>query len=244
MEATYSIPLVALSYVVSVFGSYTALQLAIGIPGSSGSKMWLWLSTAAIALGGAGIWSMHFIGMLAYDMGMPVAYDIPLTVGSMLIAVAVVGIGLYIVGRSKAGFLTLVFAGTITGLGVASMHYSGMAAMRMPAEIQYDTMIVAISVVIAVVAATAALWLAFNMRGAWQRFGSALVMGVAVCGMHYTGMAAMTMVASPNANVEGLAFDTQTMAGIIFGVSAAILIVLLLLARAQLREVDQFEYVK
>ena len=244
MEATYNIPLVVLSYVVSVFGSYTALQLAIGIPRAEGGKLWLWLVGAAVALGGGGIWSMHFIAMLAYEMQMPVSYDVALTVASLAIAVVFVAAGLWVVGRGQGQMSTLMIAGLVTGLGVATMHYTGMAAMQMPGEIVYDYTIVGISVVIAVVASAVALWLAFNLRGNWQRFGSALVMGVAVCGMHYTGMVAMSIVESGAAAPASAGLDTQLLAGVIFGVTAVILVILLLMARMHLRQAEAYTYVR
>src|SRR5437867_9042572 len=186
--------LVALSYMISVFGSYTALQLAIAIPQA---RTWAAVigsvTGASVALGGGAIWSMHFIGMNAADMGVPVAYDPLLTFVSLILAVVAPAIGLFIVGRSDGGPWNLPLGGVLTGLGVALMHYTGMAAMIMPAKITYDTALFAASLVIAVVAATVALWLAFNLRGNLQRFGSAIVMGIAVCGMHYTGMYAVQL---------------------------------------------------
>ncbi|MBW8824055.1 MAG: hypothetical protein JF567_07490 [Xanthomonadales bacterium] len=183
--------LVALSYLVSVLGSFTALQLAVSIPAArgSGQRLQSVLGSAA-ALGVGGIWAMHFIAMLACKMDMAVTYDLPLTVLSAIIGLAAVAIGLAIVGTGQFNMGKLVLAGILTGLGVSGMHYTGMAAMRMPAEIQYDGTLVIASVAIAIVASCVALWLAFNLRGWVQMLGSALVMGIAVCGMHYTGMAA------------------------------------------------------
>ncbi len=196
MKVSYDPLFVGLSYAVSVFGAYVALQLIRRIPQGGGGTSFRWLSMAAIALGGGAIWAMHFIGMVAYDMGMPVQYDPWITLLSMLLAVAATGIGLWFLGRGDASFGKLMAGGAFTGLGVAGMHYLGMKAMRMPADVHYDEAIVAVSVVIAIVAATAAFWIAFHLHGTWQRFASAFVMGAAVCGMHYTGMAAMTM--TPN----------------------------------------------
>ena len=112
--------------------------------------------------------------------------------------------GLFVVGRGKSNLLKLISGGVFTGLGVAGMHYTGMAAMRMAADISYRIDLVALSLVIAVVAATAALWLAFNVRGSLQKFGSALVMGVALCGMHYTGMSATTFTRNDSITVKTL----------------------------------------
>ena len=227
---TYEPFLVALSYAISVFGSYTALQLAIAIPQA---KTWTAVigsvTGAAVALGGGAIWSMHFIAMNAADMGMPVTYDAFLTFASLIVGVAASAIGLFVVGRSDGGPLNLPLGGAATGLGVAWMHYTGMAAMIMQAKITYDTTLFAASLVIAVVAATVALWLAFNLRGNWQRFGSAIVMGIAVCGMHYTGMLAVQMehTKEPVA-ATGISLSSTDLAYSVFGITAVLLTLLLL----------------
>jgi NO-binding membrane sensor protein with MHYT domain len=166
---------------------------------------------------------MHFIGMLAFDMGMPVAYDVPITLASLLVAVVVTGLGIYVVGKGPTSLWRLVVGGTAMGLGVAAMHYTGMAAMRMQAQLAYDLVIVAISLGIAVVASIAALWLVFNTTHLWQIVASALVMGLAVCGMHYTGMKAAIMrhdLALP-AQVEGL--SPEILAYVVFLVTLVIL---------------------
>jgi NO-binding membrane sensor protein with MHYT domain len=190
MNATYDLTLVLASYAISVFGSYTALQLAGQITNLRDSVNRLWLFAAAIALGGGAIWSMHFVAMLAYVMPMPVTYDVTLTLLSMVVAIVVTGVGFAMICRKPTlSFSTLLGAGLIMGIGVGSMHYTGMAAMNMEgATSDHDPMIVAISIVIAIVASTAALWIAFNLRKGWQKFISAFVMGAAVCGMHYTAM--------------------------------------------------------
>lgn len=196
--------LVALSYLVSVLGAFTALQLAIAIPAARtrGQRVQAVL-VAATAMGGGAIWAMHFIAMLACRMDMTVTYDLGLTAVSALIAIASCALGLGIMGTGTFGWAKLGIAGLFMGLGVAGMHYTGMAAMRMPAATQYDTGAVALSVLIAGVASIAALWLAFNLRGWAQMLGSALVMGVAVCGMHYTGMYAAQFL--PNGQDAALA---------------------------------------
>lgn len=223
--------LVGLSYAISVLGSYTALQLAIAIPQAKDRLTALgWVVGAAIALGGGGIWSMHFIAMNAADMGLPVRYDAFLTVASLVMGIAASGVGLYVVGRGGGGAVTLLAAGTVTGLGVALMHYTGMAAMILQAKITYHPTLFYASLGIAVLAATVALWLAFNLRGNLQRLGSALVMGVAVCGMHYTGMHAVRMspLAQPAAPA-GIALPPATLAQSVFAVSVVVLVLLLAL---------------
>ncbi len=237
IEVSYDFNMVGFSYMIAVFGSFTALQLAIRIPSAKGKALWGWLAGAAVALGGGAIWSMHFIGMLAYKMPMEVDYDPVMTIGSLILAVVVAAIGLFIVGRGQSSIIKLIVAGVAGGLGVCGMHYTGMAAMIMPAEIRYDYNIVGLSVVIAIVAATAALWLAFNLRGNLQRIGSALVMGVAVCGMHYTGMSAMTMVSNHNVKMPTPGFfdilEANTIAILIFAITCTFLIALLVAASVQ-----------
>ena len=187
--------LVALSYLVSVLGSYTALQLAVGIPVAKNStERWQALIGSGAAVGGGGIWAMHFIAMLACQMEIPVTYDLPLTALSALIGIAACTLGLAVASSGVFSWGRLALAGVLMGLGVAGMHYTGMAAMLMSARTVYDPTIVGLSIVIAIVASIAALWLAFNLRGWMQLLGAALVMGVAVCGMHYTGMAAASFV--------------------------------------------------
>ncbi|MEU0215322.1 MHYT domain-containing protein [Streptomyces sp. NPDC006265] len=152
---------------------------------------WLALGAASI---GCGIWTMHFIAMIGFHVEETrVRYDAATTVLSLVVAVAVVGVGVFIVGHRGTGGVTLAVAGAITGLGVAGMHYLGMAAMRLNGEVGYDPVGVALSVLIAVGAATAALWSAVTIRGFLTSLGASLVMGVAVSGMHYTGMAAVSV---------------------------------------------------
>jgi NO-binding membrane sensor protein with MHYT domain len=221
--------LVALSYLISVLGSYTALQLAIAIPQARGRLAALgWVAGAAVALGGGAIWSMHFIAMNAADMGMPVSYDATLTLSSLAMAIVASGIGLYVVGRGEGSATKLLVSGVVTGLGVALMHYTGMAAMIMKARISYDNTLFYASLAIAMVAATVALWLAFNLRGNLQRFGSALVMGVAVCGMHYTAMVAVKMTPTAEAaSATGISLPPATLGQSVFVVSAVVLVLLL-----------------
>lgn len=188
--------LVILSYVISVLGSFTALQLAIAIPRATNTaQRWRAIAAAGVAMGGGAIWAMHFIAMLACRMNMEVTYDLPITLGSAVIAVVSCMAGLAIAGTGLFNWGKLIIAGVLMGLGVAGMHYAGMSAMRMPADTHYDSALVIASVGIAIVASIVALWLAFNLRGWGQMLGSALVMGVAVCGMHYTGMLAASFTA-------------------------------------------------
>jgi NO-binding membrane sensor protein with MHYT domain len=151
---------------------------------------------------GLGIWAMHYIGMLAFHLPVPVLYDVPTVVASLLAAIAASAVALFVVSRNKLTVLSLVVGSIVMGSGIAIMHYTGMAAMRLPAMCEYNVWIVAVSIVLAIVISLVALVLAFLFRddvgvGSWRKFGSAVLMGVAVPVMHYTGMAAATFTAAP-----------------------------------------------
>ncbi len=233
MEVEYNLLLVLVSYAIAVFGSYVGLNLAIRVPGAkAGTDLYFWVALSAIAIGGA-IWSMHYIGMMAFDMQMPVSYDLGLTIVSMLLAVVFVAVGIVIVGRGVPSMAKLIGGGTLTGLGVAGMHYTGMASMQMEATVAYDTALLVASIIIAIVASIAALWLAFNLRGNLQRFGSAFIMGIAVCGMHYTGMAAMTMTHTGDMMSMGAGQSNTFLASMFIFIGAAIVFSLLLFIAAK-----------
>ncbi|MGW4346338.1 MHYT domain-containing protein [Streptomyces sp. NPDC004690] len=152
---------------------------------------WLALASAAI---GSGIWTMHFVAMTGFTVhGAPIHYDRPTTYASLIVAIVMVGVGIFIVGYRGARGSALFTGGTITGLGIASMHYLGMAGMQFDGTFEYNVWTVSASVVIAVVAATAALWAAGQVRGLLWSVGASCVMGLAVSGMHYTGMAALSV---------------------------------------------------
>jgi NO-binding membrane sensor protein with MHYT domain len=197
-----------LSYGLSVLGSSLGLTCAVRMREARTfmGRAW-WLILAAWAIGGTAIWTMHFMAMLGFGVvGTDIRYDIATTVASALIAIVVVGMGLYIVGLGRPSALKIIAGGLLTGLGVAAMHYTGMAAMRMHASVHYESVRVAASIVIAVVAATVALWLTMVVRSAQAIIGSALVMGVAVNGMHFTGMSAMSV--QPTDSLEAIAGAT------------------------------------
>jgi NO-binding membrane sensor protein with MHYT domain/signal transduction histidine kinase len=178
-----------LSFAVALFASYTALDMGTRLRRATGHARRLWLGGSAVVLGG-GIWSMHFIAMLAFNAGVPVSYDPGLTALSLVIAIAIVALGFHLVTRANSSLPRLVLSGCIVGVGVAAMHYTGMSAVILSGVIQYDPLLVGASVLVAIVAATAALWLTLNLTNSWQRVAAAVVMAVAVCGMHYTAMLA------------------------------------------------------
>lgn len=151
-----------------------------------------WLLFASISIGGGGIWLMHFMAMIGFDVpASAVRYDPLLTAASFVSAVLTVGVGLFIVGFGRRTVPRIALGGAITGCGVVAMHYTGMSAMRVNGVVTYDPGLVGASVAIAVVAATVALWFTVTVRRFGAITGAAAIMGVAVCGMHYTGMAAM-----------------------------------------------------
>ncbi|MEU3553010.1 MHYT domain-containing protein [Streptomyces fragilis] len=158
-----------------------------------GRRRAAWLALGSVAIG-SGIWTMHFIAMTGFSIdGTVINYDLPTTFASLAVAVVMVGIGTFLVGYWNATGTALFTGGTLTGLGIASMHYLGMAGMRFDGELRYDTFTVTLSALIGVVAATTALWAASQVRGPLWSVGASLVMGLAVTGMHYTGMAAATV---------------------------------------------------
>ncbi|MEU3274304.1 MHYT domain-containing protein [Saccharomonospora sp. NPDC006951] len=186
--------LLVLAYVTSAVGCTLGLACTLQARGSLTPRgRLMWLALASVSIGGVGIWVMHFIAMLGFATpGFPVRYDIGRTVLSALLAIASVFLGLLVFGvRARFAWWRLVVAGVITGLAVNLMHYTGMWAVQVKGSIGYHAGLVALSVVIAVVAATAALWFTASLNKPGHRAVAGLVMGIAVTGMHYTGMAAV-----------------------------------------------------
>src|ERR1700676_4001873 len=226
VTGTHDPYLVALSILVASFASYTALDLSGHVGTARGFARSVWLVAAALTMGG-GIWSMHFVAMLAFIMPTPMSYDIGLTILSFVVAVFVTGVGFYVISRQSASPLRLVLSGLFMGLGIAAMHYTGMAAMRGHAELSYDRLFVALSLVIAIGASTAALWLAFRTTDPWQKLAAAFVMGLAISGMHYTAMRAAIFAAhSPVHEAQvNASLDQTSLALAIAGITFAILAV-------------------
>jgi NO-binding membrane sensor protein with MHYT domain len=234
---THDRALVALSFAVAVIGSYTALELAERLRGARGGAGSVWHAASAIVLG-ASIWAMHFIAMLAFETPLERGYDLGLTALSALVAIAVVGVGLWIV-RGRASWFRLICAGIVVGSGVVAMHYTGMAALRVAGQVYYLPSLFAASVVIALAAATVALWLAFTLTRWWLRAGAAFVMAVAICGMHYTGMAATAIVAGAPRTPGGVTVSEPILAAAIaLGVFAIVIIGLVGAFYDRRREVD------
>lgn len=192
---TYGLVTPGVAYVLSVLGSLLGLicTARVRTTRTKGQRAW-WLLLAAWAIGGTGIWSMHFMAMLGFSVsGATIRYDVLLTAASAILAIAVVGIGLFIAGYGKRSGVRIALGGIFAGVGVAIMHYTGMGAMRLDGVVHYDRSLVIASVIIAVVAATVALWFTVTLQKKSAIAVGALVMGVAVTGMHYTGMASMSV---------------------------------------------------
>jgi len=233
MTGTYDPALVALSLLVAILASYAALSLAARVSESRDGATLGWIVGGALAMG-AGIWTMHFIGMLAFSLPVAMAFELRLTAISMAYAVVASAIALTITSRPQLRLPYLIGGGLVMGAGICAMHYTGMAAMRMSPPIRYDTGLLLASFAIAVAASVVALWLAFNLRSRAEgtlikRLAASAIMGVAIAGMHYTGMnaaqfspGAMCLAGGPYAlQGDSLAF---VIAGVVIGLLALALI--------------------
>ncbi len=192
--AHYDTLLVFISLLVAILASYTALDMAERIHATQHKGAALWLTGGAFAMG-VGIWSMHFIGMLSFRLPIALGYDLTLTIASLVIAVVASGFALWRISQPSLSFMQLSVCALLMGSAIAAMHYTGMAALRMTPEIEYDPLLFSISVLIAIGASGAALWIAFTLRKNKPHMKRArgiasIVMGAAIIGMHYTGMAA------------------------------------------------------
>lgn len=212
MHGHYDLMLVTVSYLVAILASYCALYFGAQLTGVEGRKRARWLGLGAFSMG-LGIWSMHFIGMGAYQMHAPMTYDLEMTVISAVAAVLASALALHLISQQAVSMLKLVLGSVAMGGGVAVMHYLGMAAMRMSPAVSYDPLWFSISIVIAVVASGAALAICrysqtlIGRRAVVFQGIAALIMGAAICGMHYTGMAAVEFpvnaVSDPSNELSG-----------------------------------------
>ncbi|QIE25927.1 putative signaling protein (plasmid) [Caballeronia sp. SBC1] len=194
LAGSYNSLLVLFSLLVAILASYTGLDMAGRISTSQGRAAFGWLIGGACAMG-TGIWSMHFVGMLAFSLPISLGYDPSITVLSLLIAIASSAFALWLVGQNELPVSRLIGGAVLMGAGVTGMHYTGMAALRMTPGIRYIPSLFILSVIIAILASGAALWIAFHLRRYSpvvrpMRAGAAVVMGLAIVAMHYTGMAA------------------------------------------------------
>jgi PAS domain S-box-containing protein len=228
MTGSYDYRLVGLSVLIAICAAYAALDLAGRTTAARGRIRITWLACGAIAMG-IGIWSMHYIGMLAFSLPMPVLYDWPTVLLSLLAAVFASAVALFVVSRKKMGWPRALVGSAIMGGGIATMHYTGMAAMRLPAMCSYTPSLLTLSVVFAIVISLIAIWLTFHFREearasvGWKT-GCAVVMGAAIPVMHYTGMAAAQFTPSNIVPDTTNAVSTSTLG--ITGVSAVTLLVL------------------
>ena len=197
VQGVYDPRLVALSIVIAMAAAYAALDLAGRVTSAHGGARAIWLGCGSLALG-TGIWSMHYVGMLAYTLPIPVLYDWPTVLASLAAAVLASAVALYVVSRATLSWAAALTGAILMGTGISSMHYIGMEAMRMPAMCSYAPGIVALSVVIAIGISFVALRVFFQFRSetvsGWKKFGGAVVLGAAIPAMHYVGMAAVTFV--------------------------------------------------
>ncbi len=202
MPFRYIPSLVILSILVAIFASYVALNLANSVTQAKGRARAWWLVCGALAMG-VGIWSMHFVGMLAFEMpGMDMAYDVPLMLVSVWVAVLASALALFIVSRPRVTLGSISMGGVAMAAAIAGMHYIGMFSMRMQAHIEWNLGLVFLSIVIALVASFAALHICFRLRDKTEKhtllFLASVLMGVAISGMHYTGMFAATFIHDPD----------------------------------------------
>ncbi len=233
-QGTYQFPLVILSYVVASAASYTALvisQMMVGATSARERSLFHWGGAFAM---GAGIWSMHFVGMLSYKMTMEIHYDPWVTFLSLVVAIVASWGALGIITRDRLPVRRLLLSGILMGVGICSMHYVGMAAMGMDATLRYTPGFFVLSFVVAVIASIAALWMSFTLARAaggarhLYQAGAALVMGAAICGMHYTGMASAVFIPfaqcrrDPGQNFEALAWSVAATTGLVLGVALAV----------------------
>ena len=223
---SYNALLVLCSFLVAILASYTALDMAGRISSTSGRVAQWWLTGAAAAMG-FGIWSMHFIGMLAFRLPIQIGYDLPTTLLSLCIAIASAALALWLISKPTLPKLHLALGALLLGGGISAMHYTGMAAMQM-SSMHYNPMLLVLSIVIAVLASGTALWVAFRMRlnesnVPLYRTGAAIIMGFAICGMHYTGMAAAEFPMGSHSGGAITGFNGGWLALLVITVTLAIL---------------------
>jgi two-component system, sensor histidine kinase and response regulator len=228
LVGSYDYGLVALSVLIATCASYAALDLAGRVTAAQGRSRRVWLAAGASAMG-LGIWSMHYIGMLAFTLPVPVWYDWPTVLASLGAAIFASAVALYVVSRKQMSIESAVLGSMVMGAGIAAMHYTGMLAMRLSAMCHFSAAIVALSIVLAIVISFVGLWLVFRVREAsegdlWRKVASSLVMGAAIPVMHYTGMAAATF--TPSAELPDLSHAVSISLLGIVGITMVTLVVL------------------
>jgi NO-binding membrane sensor protein with MHYT domain len=242
---SYGLLTPVLGYVMSCLGCFLGLRCTTRARARQGSTRVRWLLLAAVSIAVAGVWGMHFIAMLGFTIpGQIIRYSVPVTILSMLIAVAVVSVALLIVGFGGDGMFPLLAGGVIFGLGVAGMHYIGMSAMRMPDTMHYKIGLVILSVIIAVITGTVALWAALQLDSLRSAFVACLIAGVGVSAMHYLGMAALQVRADLGASGIAGASASSFLGPLIFGVAVLTMVLTAAISlsptEAELRQENEF----
>lgn len=230
VSSSYHIPLVILSIVIAIIASYAALDLAIQVNKAKSIARHIWISAGAFAMG-VGIWAMHFIAMLAFHLSIPVTYDFTLVIVSILPAIVASGLALFIISRATMGKRQVLLGAFFMAVGIVSMHFTGIEAMKMDAVIEYNRFLWGLSAIIAIVVSVVALYLLSfvsqnyqSTKIQWVKSVSALIMGSAISGMHYTGMAAASYLPHHHADLSGAApFDSTLLA---YAIGIVILILL------------------
>ena len=241
MQGIYDLWLVACSFLVAVVASYAALEIAGRVVVSQGRATWAWVTGGAIAMG-LGIWSMHFIGMLAFSLPVPLAYDVSITLWSVVPAVLSAALVLAMVRGGSLSGVRLTASSILLGCGIATMHYTGMAAIPILPPIRYDPVMFTVSVVVAVVVAYVALRLAFSLSGPTSRrkkLGAALIMAGGICAMHYTGMAAAIFAPDSICTVTPDAINNKWLAAVIAFNTLLVLLATVAIAFFDARLADQ-----
>lgn len=232
LTGSYDFSLVFISLCVAILASYTALDLAGRVSTAKGTAAALWIGGGALAMG-IGIWSMHFVGMLSFSLPIPMGYDLAITLLSLTIAMLASGFALWLVSQPSMPIWHWLLGALAMGAGISAMHYIGMQALMMQPGIDYDPLLFALSLLIAVLASAAALWIAFRLRRhtpfvRLARGGAAVIMGFAIVGMHYTGMAAANFPADSFCGAANSGLDTGWLASLVIIVTLAVLAIALL----------------
>lgn len=241
MQGTYNFWLVWCSFLVAFVASYAALELAGRVVDSKGRAVWAWLAGGSVAMG-LGIWSMHFIGMLAFHLPIVLSYDVRITLLSIVPAILSSALVLGLVRGGHFSGFRLAMGAVLLGGGIAAMHYTGMAAIPMQPAIRYHPVIFAASIAVAIVVAFVALKLALSLSGIvarWKKFAAALIMAGGICAMHYTGMAAALFAPDSFCVTAIGAIDNTWLAGMIAFNTVIVLLVTVTIAFYDAKLSDQ-----
>lgn len=211
LHASYIPSFVIASVLIATWASYVALETVPRISVHRGLRRAIWIGISAFCLGG-GIWSMHFVAMLAYDAPVAISYDPAVTGLSLVLPIVTAAIGFaYLQREADLRWGPSIAVGSLLGIAIVAMHYTGMEAMRMQGVMEFDFTIVLLSFAIAVSASIVALRMSFHHSGPAKRGIGAVLMGIAISGMHYTGMYAMTMRAGMSQMGIGAAIDRTSL---------------------------------